>query len=109
MRSGKLVKNDIVLCIRGSLGKCGIFPYEKGAIASSLVILRGYLPFIREYAMLYFKSPLFFAEITKYNNGTAQPNLSARDVQKIFIPVPPLVEQKRIIEHYKLVTSTLET
>ena len=41
--SGKLVQGDIVVCIRGSLGKHGRYPFEKGAIASSLVILRSSL------------------------------------------------------------------
>ena len=26
-----MINNDIVFCIRGSLGKCGFFQYEKGA------------------------------------------------------------------------------
>ena len=42
LRSGKLSKGDIVLCIRGSLGKNGRYPFEKGAIASSLVIIRSF-------------------------------------------------------------------
>ena len=37
--SGKLEQGDLVLCIRGSIGKHGRYPFEKGAIASSLVIL----------------------------------------------------------------------
>ena len=42
LRSGKLSKGDIVLCIRGSLGKNGRYPFEKGAIASSVVIIRSF-------------------------------------------------------------------
>ena len=40
LRNGKLHKGDVVVCIRGSLGKHGRYPFEKGAIASSLVIMR---------------------------------------------------------------------
>ena len=40
LRAGKLKKGDSVFCIRGSLGKHGVFPFERGAIASSLVIVR---------------------------------------------------------------------
>ena len=40
--NGKLQKNDVVVCIRGSLGKHGVYPFDQGAIASSLVILRNY-------------------------------------------------------------------
>jgi type I restriction enzyme S subunit len=40
--NGKLIRDDIVVCIRGSLGKHGRYPFDKGAIASSLVILRAF-------------------------------------------------------------------
>lgn len=95
--SGKLLKNDIVVCIRGSLGKACIYPYEIGAIASSLVITRRYITLSNKYILNYIKSPLFFEEVDKYNNGTAQPNLGARDVMKFLIPLPPLAEQHRIV------------
>ena len=96
--SGKLLKNDIVLCIRGSLGKCCIYPFEKGAIASSLVILRNYKDINLLFLLSYLNSYLFFSETRKYDNGTAQPNLSALNAKKILLPLPPLAEQKRIVE-----------
>lgn len=33
LRAGKLEQNDIVICLRGSLGKHGRYPFKKGAIA----------------------------------------------------------------------------
>ena len=100
LRAGKLVKNDTVICIRGSLGKHGNFPFEKGAIASSLVIVRGYICTLtlKDYLMTYLDSQLFFDEIKKYNNGTAQPNLAAKSLEQFLIPLPPLAEQERIVE-----------
>ena len=97
--NGKLQKNDVVVCIRGSLGKHGVYPFDQGAIASSLVILRNYFSNVcdNEFLLLYLDSPLFFAEIKKYNNGTAQPNLAAKSLEQFLIPFPPLVEQKRIV------------
>ena len=95
--SGKLRKNDVVVCIRGSLGKSCIYPFENGAIASSLVILRSVYSFNNFYLLNYIKSSLFYSEINKYNNGTAQPNLAAKDLAKFLIPLPPLAEQERIV------------
>ena len=100
LRSGKLEKGDIVFCIRGSIGKYGYYPFEKGAIASSLVILRAFSnckAFI-DYLMVYLETPLLFAEIKKYDNGTAQPNLSAKNLERFLIPLPPFKELKRIVE-----------
>ena len=99
LRGGKLQKNDLLLCIRGSLGKHGIFPFEKGAIASSLVILRPLQAssIFLSYLTLWLDSPLFSSEIRKYDNGTAQPNLAANNLALFFIPIPPLSEQRRIV------------
>ena len=97
--NGKLQKNDVVVCIRGSLGKHGVYPFDQGAIASSPVILRNYFFNIcdDEFLLLYLDSPLFFSEIKKYDNGTAQPNLAAKSLEQFLIPLPPLYEQKRIV------------
>ena len=97
--NGKLIKGDIVVCIRGSLGKHGRYPYERGAIASSLVILRLFLnhQVAAAFLMMYLDTPLFFSEIQKYNNGTAQPNLAANCLEQFLFPLPPLAEQKRIV------------
>jgi len=97
--NGKLVKGDIVVCIRGSLGKHGRYPYDRGAIASSLVILRPYYleDIFADFIMLYLDSPAFYNEIKRFDNGTAQPNLAAESLKQFYIPLPPLAEQKRII------------
>ena len=100
LNNGKLIKDDIVVCIRGSLGKHARCQLDRGAIASSLVIMRSYCHsnVFASYLMLYLDSPLFFTEIKKYDNGTVQPNLAAKCLEEFFIPLPPLAEQKRIVE-----------
>ena len=100
LANGKLIKGDVVVCIRGSLGKHGRYPFDKGAIASSLVILRCHLSedILAEYIMLWLDSPIFFSEIKKYDNGTAQPNLAAKSLEQFFVPLPPLFEQQRIVD-----------
>lgn len=97
--NGKLIRDDIVVCIRGSLGKHGRYPFDKGAIASSLVILRAFTndDVLTEFLMMYLDTPLFFSEIRRYDNGTAQPNLAAKSLEQFLVPLPPLAEQKRIV------------
>ena len=109
--NGKLIKNDIVVCIRGSLGKHGRYPFEKGAIASSLTILRPYYlaESIGDYIMLWLDSPAFFKQIRKYDNGTAQPNLAAKSFEQFLIPLPPHSEQHRIITKVEMFFSKLKT
>lgn len=98
--SGGFIKlGDLVYCLRGAtFGKVArVEPFELGAIASSLVIIRLITLQIREYIFNYLKSPLSYMELHKYDNGSAQPNLAAKDVTKYLIPLPPLEEQKRIV------------
>ncbi|NQH66218.1 restriction endonuclease subunit S [Streptococcus suis] len=110
--NGKLIKGDVIFCLRGSLGKFGIFNMEKGAIASSLVIIRPYYNNSKDidiYFSKYLASPVLLSEIRKYNNGTAQPNLSAKALNNFFIPLPPLAEQKRIVSKISKIFSMIET
>lgn len=100
LRSGKIEENDLVFCLRGATyGKVSrVEPYTEGAVASSLMIIRPIISILRDYLLLYLKTPLAFSELAKYANGSAQPNLGAKDVRKYLVPLPPLKEQKRILE-----------
>lgn len=120
LRSGKIMEGDILYCLRGSLGKIGfVKDINQGAIASSLVIVRLYPNLNNTFIVKYFECPLSKAMIKKYDNGTAQPNLSATDLAKFLIPLPPLPEQHRIVtkvdelmtlcEHLKTRLATAQT
>ncbi|WP_261895833.1 restriction endonuclease subunit S [Vibrio cyclitrophicus] len=97
LNSGKIEKGDILFCLRGSLGKFALVDSDmKGAIASSLVIIRVNEKIHIDYLKHYLGSFLCEREIQLYENGAAQPNLSATDLKIFQIPLPPLEEQKRI-------------
>ena len=108
--SGKLQKDDIVICIRGSLGKHGKYPFDKGAIASSLVICRPHIfaDEIGGFIMNWLDSSLFPREIDKYDGGSAQPNLAAENLKKFLVPLPPIAEQKRINEKLEDILSQID-
>ncbi|MGY5831731.1 restriction endonuclease subunit S [Vibrio vulnificus] len=97
--SGKVRQGDLLFCLRGSLGKCAIVSnLSEGAIASSLVIVRPSEALDPNYLLYYFNSPLCSNFIERYNNGAAQPNLSAKSLSKFLIPLTSQKEQKRIVE-----------
>ena len=96
--SGKIRAGDILFCLRGSLGKCAsVGSLSEGAIASSLVIVRPRESVQNAYVMAYFQSNICSDMINQFKNGAAQPNLSAHSLSGFTIPVPPLLEQQRIV------------
>ena len=99
LRNGKIQKGDLVYCLRGAtLGKTAIVDQLKeGAIASSLVIIRLGKTLIPRYAYYYLISPLGRELIRRFDNGSAQPNLSANSVKRYVTPIPPIAEQHRIV------------
>ncbi|MCC6667205.1 MAG: restriction endonuclease subunit S [Polyangiaceae bacterium] len=99
LRSGKVRRGDLVYCLRGAtLGKTAIITqFTEGAVASSLVIIRLAPVVDPAFAYRILTSPLGREQIFRFDNGSAQPNLSANNVKKYLVPLPPLAEQKRIV------------
>ena len=111
LRNGKFQRGDLVYCLRGTLGKVGrIEPYSEGAVASSLMIIRPMVPnvYFREYIFHYLKSALARRQLLQFDNGSAQPNLAAKDVAKYLIPLPPLAEQRRIVARLEELLGAVE-
>jgi type I restriction enzyme, S subunit len=102
LNAGKIVRGDIVYCLRGAtLGKTAIVDLDEGAIASSLMIIRLQEEVSREFIYYYLTSDLGRRNIIDYDNGTAQPNLSAKSVGKYLVPLPPIEEQLRLVAHVR--------
>ncbi|MEZ4269348.1 MAG: restriction endonuclease subunit S [Myxococcota bacterium] len=90
LAAGKIEPGDLVYCLRGTLGKTAtVDPLIEGAIASSLAIIRPGEAEYRKFLYYFLVSPLGRAEIKKYDNGSAQPNLSAASVGQYLLPMPP--------------------
>lgn len=96
--SGKIIKNDILFCLRGSLGKYAIVAEDSmGAIASSLVIIRPFQNADNRFIAHFLSSAKIKEYIAKNNNGSSQPNLSAKSVASFIIPLPPKSTQLAIV------------
>ena len=99
LSGAKIRKNDILLCLRGSLGKYAVSNIDDGAPASSIAVIRPNERVINcKFLTCVISSFIFQKQIDLANNGSSQPNLSASSVSDFLIPIPPLDEQKRIAE-----------
>ncbi|MDT0619975.1 restriction endonuclease subunit S, partial [Salinisphaera sp. P385] len=45
----------------------------------------------------YLTSPFGREQLYRFDNGTAQPNLSSASVRQYLLPLPPIEEQRRIV------------
>ena len=94
----KLRPNDIVYCLRGSVGKCAInTTLQRGTVASSLMSIRAER--INPYFLLFvLLSDVISRQTGVYINGTCAANLSAENVGGFAVPFPPAQEQGQIAE-----------
>ncbi len=111
LSSGKFVKGDVLYCLRGSLGKKAIVKDEvEGAIASSLVIIRpDHNRIDGDYLMYSLDSPAIKEQLTKANNGSSQPNLSAASVREYQIELPEMQTQKTVVEKLARVRGVIDS
>jgi restriction endonuclease S subunit len=98
LRGGRVQADDVLLCIRGSIGRAALVHEDvaPAAIASSLVILRPGPDLDPRFLLAYLTGPVGSSMILSYDNGAAQPNIGARDVARFVIPLPPLPTQRKI-------------
>lgn len=111
LNSGKIFQGDLVFCLRGAtFGKVArVIPYSYGAIASSLVIIRCISFGFSNYLYYYFCSTLAKEQLHLYDNGSAQPNLVANDVQRFLCPVPPQNELNNIALKIEVLIKVVNT
>ncbi len=101
LRKGKLVRNDIVLTTRGTVGNVAFYnnrvPFNNIRINSGMVILRAkqseYLP---EFVYWMFRSNYIQDQINALKTGSAQPQLPITIMRTIKVLKPKLCEQKAI-------------
>ena len=99
LNSGKIKENDILYCLRGSLGKKALVRnISVGAIASSLVIIRPDTEKAdSEYLFYALESPTVQRQMLQANNGSSQPNLSAKSVSEYEFLLPNIKAQREVV------------
>lgn len=93
--NGKIRPRDVLFCLRGSLGKFAcVDDLGRGAIASSLVILRPVAGLTTDYLLEFLASTQCADQIEQHKGGAAQPNLGAQDLKRFELPLPPIDMQE---------------
>lgn len=96
----RLEENDILIArTGGTIGKSFLVKEirEKAVFASYLIRIRLAERSLSEYVDFFLDSPLYWKLLEEISYGTGQPNVNGTNLSKLFIPLPPLEEQNRIV------------
>ncbi|MES5135256.1 restriction endonuclease subunit S [Prevotella amnii] len=102
---------DIIVSCAGTIGETYVLPQyiKKGIINQALMFIRLYCREIEQFYLLYFDF-ILKEEANIRSKGTAIKNIPPFDVLKNFyIPIPPLKEQRRILEEVNKWLSFVES
>ena len=104
-----LQNNDIVFARTGAtVGKSFLIEnlVEPAIYASYLIRIR--ILFSPKYIKTFFGSPCYWNQITDKSSGIGQPNVNGTSLANLFIPLPPLTEQKLIVEEIEKIFAQID-
>ena len=105
----KVQHNDLIYCLRGSVGNCAINTiFVEGTIASSLVVIRPIRVSAR-YLNYVMNSPINQIQTADAMNGTCAANLAAESVANYHFVLPPNEQQNKIVTFLDSICKKLET
>lgn len=84
--------------INGTIGNVAFYNNEKIILGKSACYFNLGREFLKEYLKLVFDSPYFLSYANKSVSGTTIMNLSLFSMNNFPVPLPPLVEQSRIVQ-----------
>lgn len=91
---------EILFCVRASVGKVGIASGQlRGAnVTRGISPLRFDFEYLTKYAFYHLQSLFSQTEIKSYSRGATLQQINVEDLKLLLIAVPPLSEQKRIVD-----------
>ena len=100
-RGSHVFPKDMLLNITGaSIGRCAIVPdeFDDADVNQHVLIMRPIDPEISPYVHLSVTSSMTQTQIMSQQVGATKEGLSATKAMNLLLPIPPLAEQRRIVE-----------
>jgi type I restriction enzyme S subunit len=97
----KLEAGDILLCKDGAgIGKVAIIKHlsDKATVNSSLLVIRTKEVFVPDFFYYFLLGPTMQKLVNGKISGSAIPHLFQKDIKKFKLKVPPIEEQKQIVQ-----------
>lgn len=112
LRKGKLKRFDLILTTRGTVGNIAFYdssiPFDHLRINSGMVLIRNENNQIHtDFIYKCFASSLLQNQVTKIAFGSAQPQLTVKEIYKFNFPFPPLSEQLAIATCLSTIDETI--
>ncbi|MNE42341.1 EcoKI restriction-modification system protein HsdS [compost metagenome] len=106
-----LVAGDIIFARRGELGRCAIVTEEQEGWLCGTGSIKAQLNarLDTEYAYLLVTSRGVVAELSLESKGSTMENLNTETLGRIRLPMPPVNEQKEILEYVHKVSGRFES
>ena len=105
----RFVKGDVLYSkLRTYLNKV-LVATEDGYCTTEIIPIKSYSCIIPEYLCAWLRSPSFLSYTAECCYGVKMPRLSTTDARKGIVPLPPLNEQKRIIEKLSKISELLSS
>ncbi|MDG6112573.1 restriction endonuclease subunit S [Lactococcus formosensis] len=111
--SGKVILNDIILTSRGSIGHIGFYDKKtheyipQARINSGMLILRTDKLNSPSFIAQFLKSPWGIKQIKLISFGSAQPQLTKKDIKNFKIILPKMEEQEKIGSFFQKLDDTI--
>ncbi|MBR3852785.1 MAG: restriction endonuclease subunit S, partial [Fibrobacter sp.] len=83
----------------GTIGNMAIFDGSfKAHLGSNVGKIEPFNGILEEFLFHFLKSDIGYKQLTKHKKATAQESISIESIRDVFLPLPPLAEQQRIVK-----------
>ncbi len=106
----QIQKDDIFIArTGGTIGKSFVLRDDKNNVVFAGYLIRFQLIDRQQssYISKFLGSPLYWNQVANKTAGTGQPNINGVSLSNLLIPLPPTLEQKRIIVKLEIINNLL--